>query len=240
MDMWTLAQIRRKVQLDLDLEAEDFVELEELDGYINEAIDEAESHIHTLGLEDYYFLKRGFIQWTAGQNTFDLPTDIYAHKIAGITYNDGSTIYPLRRVRGSEIFHQIALAEHYSTSSDVYRYAILNQSPGTPAQMQIYPAARTDTTADGLDSLPKVEIWYYRQSNRLVNDDDVCDIPEFYHFVIKFTKWMVLLKEGHPNMVAAKSEMDYQRDLMIDTLSNMVPDKDSEIVPDLNLYNDFS
>jgi len=71
-------------------------------------------------------------------------------------------------------------------------------------------------------------------------DTDVCDIPEFFHFIIKFAIWKVLLKEGHPNMMVAKEEFKEERDIMIDTLANMVPDKDSEIVPDLEMYTDIS
>ncbi len=239
-DFFTLAQLRRKVQIDLDLEAEDFVQLEELDGYINEGIDEAESHIHTLGMEDDYFLKFGFLQINTGDDITNLPSDIYGHKVRGITYDDGSLIYEIKRVRGMHLFNKIANAQHFSNSDDYYQYMMINQTPGATAQIQWYPDFRVTTTATGTDGLPQVKCWYIRQANRLVAETDICDIPEFYHFVIKFAKWMVLLKEGHPNMVAAKSELDFQRNLMIDTLSNMVPDKDSEIVPDLTMYTDIS
>lgn len=246
MDFFTLAQLRRKVQIDLDLEAEDFVQLEELDGYLNEGIDEAESHIHTLGMEDEYFTKFALLPWTLGGDLFDLPSDIYANKIRGVTYDDGSLIYEIKRVRGRHLFNKIANAQHFSNSDDYYQYKLINQTAGTGSQMNIYPKSRINSTVlplvagQSADGLPIVKIWYIRQSNRLVLETDVCDIPEFYHFVIKFAKWMVLLKEGHPNMGAAKAELDYQRNLMIDTLSNMVPDKDSEIVPDLEMYTDIS
>ena len=50
---WTLGQIKAKVKRDLDIESEVFIQPDELIEYINDAIDEAESEIHSL-YEDYF------------------------------------------------------------------------------------------------------------------------------------------------------------------------------------------
>lgn len=239
-DFFTLAQIKRKVQIDLDLEAEDFISDEELVGYINEGIDECESHIHKLGLEDDYFLSNFFMAWTLGNDTFALPTDIYANKIRGITYDDGSLIYEIKRVRGMHFFNKIANAQHFSNSDDYYQYLLINTIAGEGSKMLIMPTSRINSTQTGLDGLPVVRMWYIRQANRLAADSDVCDIPEFFHFVIKYAKWRVYLKEGHPELQTVKADMVEQRNIMIDTLADMVPDKDTEIVPDLDAYTDIS
>lgn len=239
-EFFTYAQIRRKIEVDVDLEAEDFVQPEELLGYVNEGIDSAESYIHTLGLEDDYFLSFAFLPWTLGADTFPLPADIYANKIRGITYDDGSLIYEIKRVRGMHLFNKIANAQHFSNSDDYYQYMLVNTTAGSGSQMQIYPDSRINSTLTGLDGLPIVKIWYIRQANRLAVDADVCDIPDFFHYVIKYAKWMVYYKEGHPNMETAKAELKEEEKKMVETLANMVPDQDSEIVPDLDMYTDVS
>ena len=83
---WTLSEIKAKIKRDLDLEAEDFVRDTELNDLINEAIDEAEAEVHSL-YEDY-FLTREVVTLVAGQEEYELPTNIYGHKIRRVVYNN--------------------------------------------------------------------------------------------------------------------------------------------------------
>ena len=234
---WTLAEIRTKINRDLDLEGEVFVQPQELIGYINQAIDEAEAEIHTI-YEDY-FLTWYFPELVSGQREYDLPSDIYAHKIRKIIFSDDqSKTYEIARVPESEKFSDIALTERFR-STEFYRYLIVNTTPGAP-KIYTVPAIREDDTGPSNDGQSKMRIWYLRNANRLSNDTDVCDIPEFVHFVIAYAKLRCLEKEGHPNMMYWAQQTERQRRLMVDTLTNMIPDGETLIEPNMMHYDELS
>lgn len=229
---WTLAEIRQKVEQDLDLEGEVFIQPTELVNYINQAIDEAEAEIHTI-YEDY-FLTDDYITLVGGEKLYSLPSDIYAHKIRKIIFSDGGTkTYEVTRIPESEKFQDIALTERYS-STEFYRYLMYNKNVGNP-QMYFVPAIRSEDAGSNL-----MRIWYLRNANRLTLDTDVCDIPEFVHFVIAYTKLRCLEKEMHPGTEYWANHTERQRRLMIDTLTNMVPDGDTKIELDMSTYEELS
>lgn len=227
---WTYAQIKDKVQKDLGIEQEEFVVESELMGYCNEAIDEAEAEIHKT-YEDY-FLTKTTIGLVQDQETYDLPTDIYANKIRGIMYKNGSTFYPLHKMRYSDLFEDIMATKEFDPSGR-YRYLLTNPSATTGIQLNVVPTPR-DTITDALT------MWYIRNANRITADTDYCDIPEFVHFVIAFMKMQVYEKEGHPNLQVAASKLKQQRMQMVSTLTDMIPDGDNEIEKDLSHYEDMS
>mgnify|MGYP003656746902 CR=1 FL=1 len=184
---WTLAEIREKVQQDLDLEGEVFIQPQELTNYINQAIDEAEAEIHSI-YEDY-FLTDYFVPLVADEKLYSLPERIYAHKIRKIIFSDDqSKTYEVSRIPESEKFQDIALTERFR-STEFYRYTIYNNEVGNP-QMYFVPAIR-----EGDVSPSRMRVWYLRNANRLSIDTDICDIPEFVHFVIAYTKLRCLEKE---------------------------------------------
>jgi hypothetical protein len=85
-----------------------------------------------------------------------------------------------------------------------------------------------------------ITIRYIRKAKQLVDDTDVCDIPEFENFVILFARYECLKKEiGNPLLQITKAELEAERRLMVETLTAMVPDNDNEINPDLRFYRDF-
>lgn len=225
---WTLAQIRQKVKADLDIEGETFVRADELDAYINEAIDEAEAEIHTL-YEDY-FLSRATLSLVANQDEYDLPSDIYAHKIRRITYNNQSSVYTVHRVQDWKKFEKYEIANNYETS-DLYQYFIMNETAGTPKILLLPPARETGDF---------ITIWYLRQANRLEDDTDICDIPDFANFVFQYTKFRVYEKEGHPNIQVAIGALEQQRQLMKSTLAAMVPDAENTIEEDFSFYEEMN
>jgi hypothetical protein len=83
--------LQNKLTEDLDLINEPFISSDELLGYMNEAIEEAETAVHTLGIEDTYFLATDFINLVSGQSAYNLPTDIYANKIRKMFYSNPIT-----------------------------------------------------------------------------------------------------------------------------------------------------
>ncbi len=232
MKFWTLSEIRSKIEAECDLEDEDFVRSSELVGYINEAIDEAEAEIHAL-YEDY-FLKSLEVPVAAGVTQLDMPTDIYAHKIRRIIFRQGlsaesTTVYTVDRVRDWKKFEQKALYDTQLTT-DLYRYFITNAVPGSPK----------------IEIMPKVNetgvfvIWFLRNANRLENDTDVCDIPEFVNFIFAHTKMKVYAKEGHPGEQSAMMKLEQERERMVSVLAQMVPDADNNIELDTSFYEEMS
>jgi len=230
---WTYAEIRTKIQRDTDTEAEEFIRSDELLDLVNEAIDECEAEIHMLGVEENYFLTYADIPVTVGQELLTLPTDIYANKIKNLVYSDGSLVYPVRRLKGPKMYEEIADQQRATNVSDYYRYILINASPGPQTKILLVPKSREASTSN-------FRLWYLRQANRMVDDSSICDIPDFVHFIINRTIYQIWAKEGHPNQAQAKVKLEESRKLMVDTLNEMVPDGDSEIVMDLSHYYDMN
>lgn len=231
MRSWTLNEIRTKIEKDLDLEGEDFIQSEELIGYINEAIDEAEADIHTT-YEDY-FLTRAYLPVVSGTNSYDLPENIYAQKIRNIMFRDQADIYEIKRLRPEDMFYQIELDEQYAGSNSAYRYYLMNDSAAGGVKLKFSPPMLDTGTQ-------LVRISYLRNANRLELDADICDIPEFISFVIAFAKHRCLVKEDPQRAAYWETQTEKQRRTMIDTLAGRVPDADNAIRPDMGHYEDMS
>ena len=225
---WNWGQIRAKVRRDLDLEAETFVRPEELRDYANEAIDEAEAEIH--GLYEDYFLSRKLVNIENGVEEYDLPDDIYAHKIRRIMYNNTSSVYTVNRLQDWKKFEAQNIAKNFSTS-DLYQFFFLNSVPGNPKILLV---------PQGRETGPYLEVWYLRQANRLEEDDDICDIPEFYNFIFQYMKVRIYEKEGHPNTTKAVSDLEQQRRQMTSTLAQIAPDGENEIEMDASFYEEMN
>ena len=108
---WTLDELKGKIQRDLDIEGEVFIQdasdAPELLEYINEGIDKAEEIVHSL-YEDY-FLDKASITLVSGTHEYDLPSAIYAHKIRRIIYRNGTRVYTVDRIRDWHKFEAYAL-----------------------------------------------------------------------------------------------------------------------------------
>lgn len=89
--LYSWAIILNKIQEDCDLINEPFISQDELLGYANEAIESAETAVHTLGIEDTYFLSSDFIYLNPAQSQYSLPADIYANKFRKIFYSNPVT-----------------------------------------------------------------------------------------------------------------------------------------------------
>lgn len=225
----TYLSVKQKVERDLDLEGETFISDEEILGYCNEAIDDAEAEIHKIN-EDY-FLTKYSVPLVQGTSVYDMPTDIYANKIRGVTYSNGSDVYPVTRIRGSHKFSTIAFINQAGASDD-YRYE-LEHDALLGMQFVLYPAARTtDSTV--------MKLWYIRNAATVALDTDTIDIPEFVNFIYQHMKWRCYEKEGHPNTPDAVVSLEKQRALMIQTLTDMVPDEDDTIEQDMSHYWEMS
>ena len=222
MTLWTWSQIKTKVKNDLDLNDEDFVDATMLLAYANEAIDEAEQHVITIN-EDY-LLQSANIALVSGTADYSLPSNIYGNKIRRMFYDDGSKKYEIRRIRElSEIpgiqTGQDYLYMPYVNSSGAYKVKLLPSS------------AETSST--------NVTVWFIGNANTLAVDADIMNIPEAVHFVMAHMKLRISQKEGHPAQLQFAQDVERQRQLLVDTLTAMVPDDDNTILADYSFYNEF-
>lgn len=225
---WTFAQIKQKIRRDLDLESEVFVRTQELTDYVNEAIDEAEAEIHSI-YEDY-FLTRSVITLVANQEDYDLPENIYAHKIRRVIYNNNASIYKVRRMQDWRKFEKYEIASEFETS-DIYEYYVENSVAGSP-KMILVPKSREDGAY--------IRLWYLRQANRLEADTDICDIPEFVNFIFQYVKVRIYEKEIHPNAAQARIDLEQQRAQMQSTLAAAQPDAENKIELDMSFYEEMN
>lgn len=222
MTLPTLLDIRTKIDNDLDLTNETMISAAEKIGYINQAIDEAKQHVITI-YEDY-FLQSANLALVTGTQDYDLPSNVYAHKIRKIIYDDGNTKYIVKRMRK---FEDIP----YVQTTDYYRYRVIMNSSGA-FKLRLWPAAQETSSTN-------VTIWFIGEANTLAVDTDIMNIPEAYQFVVAKSKLECARKEGHPAQSALEMEVERQRVFLVDTLTAMVPDEDNTILPDMSFYTDF-
>lgn len=224
MDLSTYSAIKTKLQNDLDLVDEDFVTEAELLGYMNEAIDDAETLIHTLGLEANYFLNTDTLTISSGTADYSMPSDIYANKMMKIFYINGTKKYDIYRIRNlSEIPHV--------QSGEDYRYIIFNLTTGIV--QRFYPTP--------LESGAYISRYYIRNVRKLTTStgaSNTCELPEAINFLYAHCRMRIYEKEGNPNLTKAIQDTKTQYDLMTSTLQEMVPDGDNQIIPDMTFYED--
>ena len=242
MKLWTYQEILQKVTTDLDLQEQTFITPDELVGYCNEAIHEAASEILTLN-EDY-FLSSAPLTLVVGQRTYPLPTDMYAQKVRSIQYVNGAINYPIRRIRGGVKFDDLTMVDQYGVNDD-YRYIMYNPTAGQGPEIQLHPNSR--------DAGTFVTIWYIRQAkyvptaaeqgikptdpNNATQLATILDIPEFTSFIIDYMKTQCLAKDGDPRFTEQNQKMMVRRKMMVDSLTQQVPDDQDNILPDMSLYH---
>jgi len=231
--MSTLKQLRERVQADLDLQDETFIEDSDINAWINEAIKKAEAEIHTL-YEDY-FLSYEAKAITAGTYEYDYPADIYGNKIRKIVFEGGGSSHEVKRAKD---LAKATDRDIYETgTSHVLEWTPFNSSSGR--KIRLFPlAGRTGT----------LRIWYIRNARQLVDEtvDDVitladaqsCDIDEFERYILQAVKTECFFKDGDPRAIQSKQIEEQLKQNMITTLSNMVPDNNNEIPMDFSFYND--
>jgi len=226
---WTTLQLVTKIREDLDMQEETFISPSELLSYINEAIDKAESDV--MGLYEDYFLTNAKLSITSGLEEYDLPVDIYAHKIRRIIFQVGSRVYRVSRIKDWHKFEEYSL-DRSNSSSRLYKYFLINKIPGQP--QILFSPIPYETITDAM------VVWYTRQANRLEIDGDIMDIPEAYKYIISYAKQKCLFKEKNPAFAEQKVETADERKEMITTLATMVPDGDNYIEPDYSSYEEHS
>ncbi len=174
MKIWTYEEMRTKLELDLDLQDETFISPDELIGYFNEALTESESEMITLNQD--YFLTKFYVPVVQGTKQYQLPRNIFANKIRGIMYQNGTIIYPVQQIRRRDKFELITLINQYAID-DWYGYLLVNDVPGQ-AILQFEPQMRdTAILAPTASLFTPLILWFLRNCARVPLTGEYCN-PE--------------------------------------------------------------
>jgi len=215
----TKLQVVTKIQRDLDLEEEEFIQTDEMTELINDAITIIEAHMITLGQRDRYFYKRTTLSLVTGTSDYALPTDLYEDKVKEIVYSNGATIYRVHLLDHDTAEEEIERLNRFSTT-EYYKYRIRSDS-SSAKYLQIIPASR-ETVAGA------IIIGYFRDLARVSADADLVEVPDIaLLYLYQYIRVKVYEKESHANYQTAVAELDKVEELMISTLQGQVADSDN-------------
>jgi hypothetical protein len=166
---WSFSEAFSKVKMDTDTDEDDpdetFITLEEFIGYFNEAIKEAESDIHKI--DEDYFLTRDFVLTVPGVSEYDMPENIFADKIRGVRFNDGTTKYAVKRIKRAQMFSKIAALEDPMNASADYWHYIRNDTPGQ-RKFVILPPSREISVIPPMSPVAAfIQRWFIRNANSI-------------------------------------------------------------------------
>lgn len=220
--MATWATLKQEILDEYDLNEETFINEAELEALANRALRSIESQIHEIN--DKYFETEAYVALTAGQETITLPTDIYAAKITGIFYDNGSDKYEILPLKDKR---KILCVE----SDDEYRYRIVN-SASSGLHIKLYPASRETSTSN-------VTIHYIRNVKQITAETDVIDIPEAENFIKQYVVEKAANKERMTPDAPDSAALQAERSLLIQSLTNRTPDDNNELVADYGYYSEM-
>lgn len=221
----TWATLLEEIKDDMNLHGESFASDAELLAWANDGIEQAEKEI--VSLYDKYFETDTTISLVSGTAKYDLPSDIMAHKITHIEFNDGVSEYEVRYLKRKDEVRYVEQTDPY------YRYRLRNDST-SGMQIEVFPTPNESVT----DAL---KVYYIRSVTRLAATTDTIEIPIADAFIKQYIKDQVRGKELGPMWDHSETQaLAKQRALMIEALQNMVPDDSrDEITPDLSFYEDI-
>lgn len=218
--MPTLFDLKTRVKAELDTEDEDFISEAELLGYIRRAVNSAENLILNL-YEDYFLAKPYTITLVSGQSEYDLPSGIYAQKIRKLIYDQGSLDrYLVKKIKRLE---ETSSIEYF----DDYRYLLTNDSTDG-IKLTIYPTPQASGEI--------LKLWYLRNAKDLAVDADVIDLPEAYDYITQYVKDQCINKERMTPDAPKSAALAEEERLLIEALTERIPDEDNTIEPDLSFY----
>jgi hypothetical protein len=219
--MATWAEIRAEIQAEYDLSEETFVDSVELLQYANSAIEDIEKEIHTI--HDKYFHAETPIALVTNTQDYILPTDIFANKVTGIYYNNGTTKYEIKEIRD--------LAEILDVeSADDYRYKIVNTTSGG-TKLRFYPPSRETSS--------NVIMFYRRRIKLFTLDADTLDVPEAKEFIKQYVIDKAMNKERMTPDAPESAALGRKRKALLDSLENMIDDNNNDIFISTDYYEEF-
>jgi len=211
---YTWGDIQTAVELEIDMQGEDFCTTEEMMGYGQRAINKLEALLATLS-EDYLLFYEQ-ITLTSGLATYSLPTGIYAHKVRRIFFDDGGERYKVHRIKNLDETMEFE-------SGDRMKYLLTNSTdPSVGVKLVFYPTPEL--------SGPYITLWYLRNTTELVDDTTVVEIPEGFDYIKQYVKDAVINKERQqPDAPPSAALLDLEK-IFIDTLTDRQPDEDNQLV----------
>lgn len=229
----TYLELRGKLQRDMDIEGEEFVQTAELLAYFNDAIRECEAHIHKLGIDDVYFKSSDTPTLVVGTSAYAMPSNIYLNKILECVYINNTDIYEVKRLKGRDKHVKKAIINRDPGSNPRYIYDIYHDTAAAGVKWELIPPSQEAST--------NIKRWYIRKAQTMTVDASICDLPEIcYTFIYAFVAWRVWGKEGDQRATDAKGTLDEQRALLLETLSEMTPDEENLVEGDSSSYDEMS
>jgi hypothetical protein len=230
MNLPLFSEMESKIKNDLDLNEETFIQPSEMKDYFNEAVAMIQADVHTI-YEDYF--KRSVkYSPTEGQDTLQLPADIYAQKIRKLYVNiDVTNRFEIVRIKNQDEVLDIDVTDRYKYDLFNDGYTDLNPQGIT---VQLYPPIRAEHA--GANTL---QMFYIRNVARYVDETSVCDIPEFSNVINQYVRYKCRAKEGHPDASQDLADLQSIKSLMLETLRDRVIDENTEIRKDFSFYTDF-
>jgi hypothetical protein len=219
-DTW--GTIKTEIEAENDLTEEVFVDAAELLYYANSALEDIEKEIHTLN--DKYFAANTPLVLVSGTATYSLPTDIYATKITGIIYDDGSTKYEIKPLVD---LNKIPLV----SATSRYQYRIIN-NVATGLQIKLYPTAYENSSAN-------VTIYYRRKIKKFTDTTTTLDVPEGKEFLKQFVTDKAVNKERMTPDALESAALQRKRKQLLDSLENQIDDNNNDIGVDTSYYEEF-
>lgn len=228
----TYGDLRQEIEEELDLEDELFIQPLELIRYANSGIRAAEKIINKL-CEDY-MLDWEPLTLVSGQDTYDLPTGIFANKIRGIVYVNGTRIYEITRKRWTGSLVELEEAKLQASGSEEYEYLVTNDAT-SGVKLNFYPTP--------LESGDVVKIWHLRKAkaltlNAATAESEVIDLTEFRDFIKQHMIVKCYKKETHPELTNAQADLKSLEEEMIESLSDRFPDGNNKIEMDFSHYEE--
>lgn len=242
MRVWNYGEALDKVCADMDLTNELFLTDDEKVGIFNDAIQDSAAEIYKLGVEDEYFTKQAPLAVAQNTDRVSLPADIYANKIRAIIFSNGSEIYEVPRMRRRRKYIKMTEIEQYASDA-MYQYDIENPSVATGYQLVITPVPRGDVIAPGGGSA--FTIHYVREvlyiplassGSLAASRATKIDLPQFMTYIFAYVKAEFARKIPHPNLADFEAKAENQRVKMISSLTEQVPDDNTEVEPDMSHY----
>jgi hypothetical protein len=174
MKIWTYEEALNKILVDLDLQDETFISPNEMIGYFNDGLADAESELQSLNQD--YFLTKYYLPLVSGTQRYDLPDNIYANKIRGLFFQSGNINYPVNQIRRANKFEKMMMTDQYAPNAD-YSYVLVNDGAGQ-AKLELHPTSRDTAIYPPQDgaSTP-ITMWYIRNCARVPLVGELCN-PE--------------------------------------------------------------
>lgn len=242
MAKWQVKDFYNKIVRDLDLENEVHIQAKEFIEYINDALREVNASLIKLGMEDKYYMAKGSLTYVGPDaHTYRLPADIYGDKIFSLIYDDGSKLYPIKRVKGTKMFQKVHDYNKYGSQADDMQYIIFPSMTESANLVYITPLPASSSTV-----VNNTTVWYVREFTAIAStvtlgsSTALLDCPEeFINFAMTHVKRSCVLKEvGHPLTSFYLQETERLRAEMMGTLIDQTHDMDNKMEADASYYEE--